>query len=424
MDIQSLENAAIFNEWSEHRSSYKRSLVRAQEFAVILGFDPSTIATPLVGVVGSKGKGTASIYTAAALASQGLRVGLITSPELTTNRDRIRINGQALSEKEYRALLAQIEQAKNKLPDIKQHGGYLSPTGTFIVAGTALLLEKQCDVLVIEAGMGGSSDELSLFNPNVALVTAIFGEHLDVLGPTIEDVAINKLGIVKESTTDVVALAQSSIVQPIITAACKKTGAKLHTIDANSASQISYRALLPPGFNTLNALAGITAAKLLYKKLNSTPFNEQKLNEIVKTVNYPGRLSVHNYKNAVVVLDAPVSGEGLEASLNYARQKCYNDPDIILVSLPNTKDLDGYIRTLEKSTSKIIFVHIDRPNLQYPSTSSIPWESITEEGLHSQLHRYLVGNVLAVGTVSFINSMFKILGVTSEKVFSITPETR
>ena len=134
-NIIRLEGEAIFNEWRTYRLIGKRSLTRARAFAETLGIDLGLRRIPILGVVGSKGKGTAAIYASATLAAHGLRVGTITSPGLLTNRDRIRINGQALSERAYLALLHKIAWAKQQLRPIDIDHNYLSPTGIFILGG-------------------------------------------------------------------------------------------------------------------------------------------------------------------------------------------------------------------------------------------------------------------------------------------------
>src|SRR5258705_13415050 len=84
----------FFREWSARRRDQKRSLSRARKLAERLGI--AHLDVPVLTVVGSKGKATASIYASATLAAHGFRVGTLTSPPIITNRERIRINGTAI----------------------------------------------------------------------------------------------------------------------------------------------------------------------------------------------------------------------------------------------------------------------------------------------------------------------------------------
>ncbi|MFL6245436.1 MAG: hypothetical protein ACJ74H_05395 [Thermoanaerobaculia bacterium] len=146
---------------------------------------------PTIVVVGSKGKATAATKASAALYAAGHRLGTITSPPILTNRERIRVDGVAVDADAYEAIAARVEHALRTLPPPAD--GYLSPAGMYMVAGIDHLRREGCDVLVIEAGMGGGSDEVSLLDPQVLVVTPIFLEHVGILGNTLEEIRAEKL---------------------------------------------------------------------------------------------------------------------------------------------------------------------------------------------------------------------------------------
>src|SRR5690349_11052584 len=152
---------------------------------------------PSVVVVGSKGKATAATYASATLADAGMRVGTITSPPIITNRERIRVDGAAIDEAAYDALARRVAAAKESLTSPTARGGYLSPAGMYLVAGIAHMIAESVDVLVAEAGMGGGSDEVSLLTPDVVAVTPIFGEHIPILGRNVEEIALEKLRVLR-----------------------------------------------------------------------------------------------------------------------------------------------------------------------------------------------------------------------------------
>lgn len=430
LSIQQIEEEIVFDEWRRHRATARRSLSRARLFADELGLTADRRRSiPLIGVVGSKGKGTAALYAAATLAAAGLRVGSVTSPGLLANRDRFRIDGRALSPTRYRDLLSRVGQAKLRLPPVGADG-YLSPTGTFTVAGAHTLIEAGCDALVLEAGIGGASDELSLFDPDVAVVGPIFGEHLDLLGPTVLDVARDKLGIVKDRTTAIVTVPQSPEVAAEIDRAAAAHAAEISQVDPGQAGHLAP--WLPPGFGTPNALAGIRAAQKLLAATASAsataprpgdpPENpsEADLVRVLKTVHYPGRLSVHETTATAppgrgrLILDTAVSRAGLHTALSFAEQTFDGPPDRVLVSLPATKDFEGFLAELGATAGPRIFVELARGHLSYPDRSRWPWRWITEEQLDDDL---LAGNVLAVGTVSFVTALMHRLDIDAEQLF-------
>ncbi len=189
----------------------RRSLPRAAALAAHLGIDLDTWRRHperVVVVVGSKGKGTAATYASAALAAAGLRVGTLTSPGLRSNRERIRVGGQAISLSDYVPLVqnvaATLARVRGSLPD----GGYLSPSGLFLLTALRHFTERECAAVVLEAGMGGASDEVSLLSPAAVVITPLFGEHLGVLGTSVAEIAVEKAGVVTAATRRVVVAPQ------------------------------------------------------------------------------------------------------------------------------------------------------------------------------------------------------------------------
>ncbi|HEV2635198.1 MAG TPA: hypothetical protein VGX23_08625 [Actinocrinis sp.] len=416
--IAHLEEETVFDEWRRHRATARRSLPRARLFAAELGLalrGPGQL--PLVGVVGSKGKGTIALYASAALAAAGHRVGTVTSPGVLSNRDRIRIDGRALAPAGYRDLLETVRAAGRRLPPIGPDGGYLSPTGTFTLAGAHALAEAGCTALVLEAGIGGASDELSLFAPDVVALGAVFGEHLDLLGPTVADVARDKLGVVTDRTRAVVTVAQGPEATAEVRRVSLAHAAETVSVDPSRARG-ETASLLPPGFGAANALAGIRAGCELLAVTGRDRPSEGRLAEVLRTVRYPGRLSTHEFgagdSRLRLVLDTAVSGVGLAVARGFAARAFGRSPDRVLVSLPAAKDFDGFLDELRGLDCPRYFVELRRGHLVYPDRSRWPWQWIAEDALPEDLLR---GDVLAVGTVSFVTALMNRLDIDAEQLF-------
>ncbi len=122
----------FFQEWRERRPGRQRSLSRAADLMRELGF-PEPSGVPVLGVVGSKGKGTTATYASAHLAAAGLRVVTVTGPSFRAHRERVRVNGLASGDAEIAALAEEIEAARRRL--LPADGGYLAPSGLFHIAG-------------------------------------------------------------------------------------------------------------------------------------------------------------------------------------------------------------------------------------------------------------------------------------------------
>ena len=201
----------FFREWERRAPGETRDVERARALAGALGvLGPSA---PVLTVVGSKGKGTAATYASAFLAAAGFRVCTVTSPGLRTDRDRIRIDGRAVSSEELAILAADLDTAVRALPPPSD--GYLSPSGLFLLAGVLHARRAGADALVLEAGMGGRSDEVALFPPDVAAITPVFLEHAGVLGDTEAEIAREKLGVAAPGTV-VLSAPQSAPVAEVL----------------------------------------------------------------------------------------------------------------------------------------------------------------------------------------------------------------
>ena len=151
---------------------------------------------PTIHVAGTNGKGSVSHTLAAILQSGGLRVGLYTSPHLLDFRERIRVNGEMIPEER---VVRFVDETRDCIP-------LLHPS--FFELATALAFkyfEEQCvDVAVIETGLGGRLDCTNVITPVLSVITNISYDHTQMLGDTLEKIAYEKAGIIKEGIPVVV----------------------------------------------------------------------------------------------------------------------------------------------------------------------------------------------------------------------------
>jgi dihydrofolate synthase / folylpolyglutamate synthase len=407
--IEQLEERVVFDEWARLARSSKRSIERAGLLANALDLDSAVEGITLVGVVGSKGKGTAAIYASATAAAASHKVGTLTSPGIRSNRDRVRINGKVLPDNAYRRLLDTVHAAKATLPAPTTETGYLSPSGLYMLGGLAVLAEEDCDVVVVEAGVGGRSDELSLLGLVIVVVTQIFDEHREILGPTLRDIAVDKIHVVSDHTKHVVCLPQVDPVRTEILKRSTKQHATLHWIGEDSTGVVHQA--LPHGYGRLNAAAGVTAGALL----DDSPADPVALERVLVSVNYPGRLSEHQTHGGLVIVDSAISRNGLAGALSYAHTRFGEPPDLVLVSLPVNKDFAGFVEELSSLGRPRYFVDMPGIHMPYPRREDWPWQWITIEGAPELLPG---GNVLAVGTALFSGAILSALGVNTDEVFT------
>ncbi|PMD04673.1 hypothetical protein [Brevibacterium paucivorans] len=373
----------FFREWNTHRH-LTRSRTRTTQLQHALGLT-RTLPTPAILIVGSKGKGTATAAATSALAKNAT-VGTITSPPLRHNRERIRINGRAISHAEYACLSEIAHTAIDTLPPVTD--GYLPPSGIYTQVGIAYLLQQGVDYLVIEEGLGGLSDDVSLFDYPTVGITQIFMEHGDILGNSISAITNDLLGTITPATTNIVShynqpqevwdylegrepeLPELELPEPELVHASTMTATNLE-IGARAAATLTGRYV---------------------------PIGEQELI-------LPARASTHTppQSDALWMVDAGINPEGIQHAITRATEELGSFH--VLAGLPDVKDVDACLEVLEPLP--VTFVGAGRDYLDYSHLAAhgpvLTVEGACEQALASGK------NTLAVGTMSFAGAVLEFL---------------
>ncbi|WP_062358055.1 Mur ligase family protein [Herbidospora yilanensis] len=371
---------AFFREWTTRTPGSRRDLPRARRLAEAVG---AVAAVPVLTVVGSKGKGTTATYASAYLASTGARVVTVTSPGLRTNRDRIRVDGASISADALAALGTRL--ASVPLPP---SDGYLSPAGLFTLAGVLHARDVGADYIVLEAGMGGASDEVSLFPAEVVAVTEIFAEHVGVLGDTVAEIAREKAGVITPETKWAVTLPQSPEVRAELKA---RAGHRLREITPEATPWTS------------NALLGRSAAAHL-TDAKPTPV----------PVRLPARFSHHDIGRTRLIIDSPITGAGVKMSVDRAVAE-WGGVDRVLLCLPDHKDLDGAVHALR--SLPVTFVRLPDTHLNFTRALPPDWDVTTIGTVDAQYIEALGEHVLALGTVYFTGHLLDNLDIPTDRLF-------
>ena len=161
------------------------------------------LATPVVHVAGSKGKGSTCAMIASGLKAAGFNTGLYTSPHLHSFTERIRLNGSNVSRADFADL---IDRLWPYVEEIEQAGD-LGVVSVFemLTAMAFVHFRDHADIAVIETGLGGRLDATNVVNPEVAVITSISLDHVRILGDKISLIAREKAGIIKPNSPTVVA---------------------------------------------------------------------------------------------------------------------------------------------------------------------------------------------------------------------------
>ncbi len=172
-----------------------------------------------IHVAGTNGKGSSSHMLASILQEAGYKTGLYTSPHLKSFTERIRINGNEVSET---YVVEFVNRVKPLIDEIQ-------PSFFEITVAMAFdyFAAQQVDVAVVEVGLGGRLDSTNVITPIVSLITNIGWDHKDLLGDTLEKIAAEKAGIIKPSVPVVVSERQESGIEDVFISKAKSVGAPI-----------------------------------------------------------------------------------------------------------------------------------------------------------------------------------------------------
>lgn len=209
----------------------------------IPGLDSITALTEKLGnpqdllqfihVAGTNGKGSVSAFIGTTLSLAGYKVGRYISPTIFEYRERFQINGKMITKKD----LGEEMEVLKEVCEVLVAEGKTHPTSFEIETALAFhyFKKKNCDIVVLETGMGGALDATNIIkNPLMCVLTSISMDHMQFLGETLEKIATHKCGIIKKNTT-VVSTMQSEEAESVLKKTCEEKGARLIFTDASEA---------------------------------------------------------------------------------------------------------------------------------------------------------------------------------------------
>lgn len=207
----------LINEHASRRSPNR--LERITAFVEALG-EPH-LRYPTLHVAGTSGKGSTATMLAAALTASGKKVGLHTKPHLASVTERVRIDGQAISEDLFAELLTEMQPA---IARVASEHGTPSYYETLLALAFVAFARAEVDAAVIEAGIGGRLDGTNVLRPQVSIITNVSLDHTEILGDTTALIARDKAGIAKAGVP-LVSSAREADARREIEAACAEVGA-------------------------------------------------------------------------------------------------------------------------------------------------------------------------------------------------------
>jgi dihydrofolate synthase/folylpolyglutamate synthase len=231
------------------KTAFKKDLTNISAFCGELKNPQNKFASIHVG--GTNGKGSTSHIISSILQEAGYKVGLYTSPHLKNFTERIRINGEEVS----RNFVVDFV-ANNKYFLENQQLSFFEMT-----VGMAFdyFATQNVDIAIIEVGLGGRLDSTNIIHPEVAVITNIGYDHMQFLGETLPEIAVEKAGIIKQNTPIIIGEKQDSVVDVFVQKATQMNA----DIYFASDKKYDYESDLLGSYQEKNMSTGIHAVKAL-----------------------------------------------------------------------------------------------------------------------------------------------------------------
>lgn len=329
------------------KSAFKKDLSNTLRLSAHLKHPEQKFKSIHVG--GTNGKGSTSHMLASILQEAGYKVGLYTSPHLKDFRERIRINGKVVSKQ---FVIGFIKRNKAFL-----ESNNLSFFEMTVGMAFDYFSKHKVDIAVIEVGLGGRLDSTNIITPELSIITNIGFDHMQFLGDTLEKIAGEKAGIIKENIPVVIGQTQKE------TEDVFKNKAAITNSDIYFADKLVkdiYDSDLKGSYQTHNIKTVIQSIevlkKLRYKILNSDL--KKGLLNVYKNTGLQGRWQIIQ-QNPRVICDTAHNKEGLGYTMNQLAAENYRDLHIVF-GVVSDKDLTGIIPILPKKAT----YYFCKPNVQ------------------------------------------------------------
>ena len=386
-------------------------LDRMHKLMTVLGLPQRRFAS--IHVVGSNGKSSTVRFCAALLERHGVRTGSYTSPHLRSFRERVEVGETAISEADFAAAVARAAHAAELVNRTQAPDDQVTQFEALTAAAYHELARRGVEVAVVEAGLGGRFDATNVIPSKVQVLTSVGLEHTRWLGPTIADIAEEKLAVVREQSTLVTGPldTESRLVAERVT---RERHATLVTVGDRDDPGPELKLRAPGRFQRGNfALAARAAEAFLGRPLEATAVRRAAAETRV-----PGRLDVVAQRPLVVHDGAhnPAGARALAESLEEVLGE--RRPRVAVIGVLEDKDAAGMLAALIGRFDHFVFTRSHNPRSLSPATlvtlaeklGGPPAETVAEP--EAALERAVAlagpgGAVLATGSIYLIADLVR-----------------
>ncbi len=381
----------------QHSLDYLYSL---EKFGMIFGLEKVKAILEAIGnphheiqtihIGGTNGKGSTAAMMASILQQEGYHVGLYTSPHLIRFTERIKVDGKEIDQEEVAELTEWIRER------IEAYG--VTPPFTFFDFTTAMAIlyfkQKRVDLAILEVGLGGRLDSTNVVDPLLSIITNVSKDHEEVLGKTLQKIAYEKAGIIKQGRPLITATSQPSILR-LFSRICKEKGSPFYRMGKEfsyipcEGGHFHYQGLhrkfwdltvnLHGSHQILNAVTALGALEVL-DELGYLVSNEAMITGLAK-VEWPGRLEMV-CSSPRVFLDgahnpagAHVLKESLQKEFEYKRL-------ILIIGIMKDKNYKSILQTLAPIADHLI---LTQPNIPRAASPAVLQKALEQNGEKAEI---------------------------------------
>lgn len=351
----------------------KLGLSRTREILELLGNPQKQLK--FVHVAGTNGKGSTCAMLSSIFQKAGYKTGLYISPYIIRFNERMQFNGEPISDTELAEITEYVSGFAESMKD--------KPTEFELVTaiGMEFFKRKNCDIVILETGLGGELDSTNIIDvPEAAVITAIDIDHIKELGGTMESVASAKAGIIKNDG-EVVFYGKNSIASSVFAKKCQETNSKLHEVNFESINiktsnidgtvfdykvgETLYEDIKLPLIGTYqvyNCALVLNVVDILRKKFH---LSKTAITDGIAAVKWPGRFEIL-HKNPIFIADGGHNPHGIQGTVDSICHHFPNSKIIAVMGVMADKDLTPMLEILAPVVKSVHTVKPDNPRAMEP----------------------------------------------------------
>ena len=379
-----------------------------------------------IHIAGTNGKGAVTEMISNILLNSGYKIGKFMSPHLIRYNERIQINNKEITNKEMEEIIIKLD------PLVKEYNSKGKGNVTLFELETTMAIlyfaNKKCDIVVLEVGLGGLYDCTNIVYPIVSIITSIGYDHMKFLGNTLEEIAFQKAGIIKQNSKTIF-MSQSESVDNVIIERCKEENNKLFLVNKEEIKNYSYTEeyqkfdykefknieIKLKGISQIyNACITLETVNVLKEKYN---IKEEIIRKSLKNVIHRGRFEKIN-NNPTVIYEGAHNEPAINNFINSVDMYYKNNKKVYIISILKSKDYKTILKLLVKNDENIYIFTCGNDEERYNDAEILKDEAQKsgaknlftmelEEAIKMSLEKYKDYIIFAVGSFYVYGDVIK-----------------